>query len=91
MCVLQANNGYIDGSRSVPLIIYVWYPKYKDVRALMAESDVYIYPLQSRSVFYECAKLTGALFKHRVIFTKDGRITIFYIFNAKTVNQIQIQ
>ena len=35
-----------------------------------------IIPLQSGSVFLEHAKLTGALYKHRVIFTKDGRITI---------------
>ena len=27
-------------------------------------------------MFLEHAKLTGALYKHRVIFTKDGRITI---------------
>ena len=32
-------------------------------------------PLQPGSVFYEHAKLTGALNKHRVILTKDGRIT----------------
>ena len=32
-------------------------------------------PLQSGSVFYERAKLTGVLYKHRVIFTVDGRIT----------------
>ena len=31
--------------------------------------------LQSGSVFYERAKLTGELNQHRVIFTKDGRIT----------------
>ena len=29
-------------------------------------------------LFYECAKLTGALYKHRVIFTIDGHITILY-------------
>ena len=28
---------------------------------------------------YRHAKLTGALYKHRVIFTKDGRITIAFI------------
>ena len=33
-------------------------------------------PLQSGSVFYERAKLTGAQFKHRVIFTVDGHITV---------------
>ena len=33
-------------------------------------------PLQSGSVFYEHAKLTGTLYKHRVIFTVDGRKTI---------------
>ena len=27
------------------------------------------------TVFYERAKLTGALYKHRVIFTVDGHIT----------------
>ena len=35
-----------------------------------------IIPLQSGSVFYEQAKLTSTLYKHRVIFTKDGRITL---------------
>ena len=38
-----------------------------------------INPLQSGSVFYKRAKLTGALCKHIVIFTKDGRITLFTI------------
>ena len=33
-----------------------------------------IFPLQSGSVFYKYAKLTGVLYKHRVIFTLDGRI-----------------
>ena len=32
-------------------------------------------PFQSGSVFYESAKLTGMLYKHRVIFTVDGCIT----------------
>ena len=36
-----------------------------------------IIPLQSGSVLYEHAKLTGVLYKHRVIFTKDGRITLY--------------
>ena len=31
--------------------------------------------LQSGSVFYEHAKLTGTLYKHRVIITVDGCIT----------------
>ena len=31
-----------------------------------------IIPLQSGSVFYERAKLTGVLYKHRVIFAMDG-------------------
>ena len=31
-----------------------------------------IVPLQSGSVFYERAKLTGAQYKHRYIFTLDG-------------------
>ena len=33
-------------------------------------------PFQSGSVFYEPAKLTSALYKHRVIFTVDGLITL---------------
>ena len=32
-------------------------------------------PLKSGSVIYERTKLTGAQYKHRVIFTKDGHIT----------------
>ena len=35
-----------------------------------------IIPLQSGSVFYECAKLTGMLYKHRFIFTMDGNIKL---------------
>ena len=35
-----------------------------------------IKPFQSGRVFYEYAKLTGALFEHRVIFTVDG-LTLF--------------
>ena len=38
-------------------------------------------PFQSGSVFYEAFKLTGALYKHRVIFTVDGLIiTVLIIF-----------
>ena len=33
-------------------------------------------------MFYERAKLTGGLCKHRVIFTVDGRITLFFVFQV---------
>ena len=33
-------------------------------------------PFQSGSVFYKCAKLCRMLYKHRVILTVDGRITL---------------
>ena len=36
---------------------------------------------QSGSVFYKPAKLTCALYKHRVIFTVDGRITLIYLIS----------
>ena len=42
------------------------------VRSITSESN----PIQSGSVFYEHAKLTDTLYKHIVIFTMDGRLTI---------------
>ena len=42
-------------------------------------------PLQSGSVFYEHAKLTGAQHKHRYIFTEDGNHrVIFTLYDRKT-------
>ena len=32
-------------------------------------------PFQTGSVLYECAKLTGVLYGHRVIFSVDGLLT----------------
>ena len=37
-----------------------------------------IFPLQSGSVFYERAKLTGAQYKHRFIFTLDGNHRVIF-------------
>ena len=38
-----------------------------------------ITPIQSRSVFYERAKLTGVPYEHRVTFTIDGLIKILFV------------
>ena len=35
-------------------------------------------PLQSGSVFYKCAKLTSAQYKHRYIFTLDGNHKVIF-------------
>ena len=43
------------------------------VQSITSESN----PLQSGSVFYERAKLTGVIYKHGVIFAKDGCIVTY--------------
>ena len=45
-----------------------------------------LFPLQSGSVFYERAKLTGAQYKHRFIFTMDGNHRS-YIFIGWSYNR----
>ena len=45
-------------------------------------------PFQSGSVFYERAKPTGELYKHRVIFTVDGRITLRNILCNSVEQQV---
>ena len=42
-----------------------------------------IVPLQSRSVFYQRAKLTGRQYKHRVIFTLDGNHRVIFTLNDR--------
>ena len=52
---------------TVYLFVTIFITGTKQVRSIIDE-----FVLQSGSVFYKCAKLTGRQFKHRVIFTLDG-------------------